>query len=161
MRRPPRGSSLAAAAVAAATLLSLSAAPSSLHRGEAVPDPRVGALKSYLESKSSPLSGYVPELLAQPEWRMLVAVSAIESQFCRRKIGFNCWGIGGGYGYRIYGSYPEAIEDAGELLSRRRAQGRWTDVESMDCSYVYPCNRNWVAVVSSTLAEVESLIPKK
>jgi len=111
-------------------------------------------VKSYLESKGSPLSEYTDVLLQQEDWKLLIAISRIESAWCTRKIDFNCWGIGGDSSYRHYKDYPEAIKHAQEVINYWQERGRWNTVEDMNCHYVVPCNQNWVLVVNSTLKEL-------
>lgn len=115
-------------------------------------------VEEYLRSKGSPLSDHVDTLLQQPHWKLLIAISHIESQFCTRKLSYNCWGIGGDTNYQHYESYEEAIIDANNLIQRWQDRGRWLTVEDMNCSYVVPCSKNWERVVTSTLKEVEELI---
>lgn len=113
-------------------------------------------IESFLESKDSPLAPETDYLLEHKHWKLLIAISAIESQYCKRKLSFNCWGIGGDSAYRHYESIREAITDADALITRWQARGRWHTVEDMNCHYVQPCNPNWVRVVNATLAEIET-----
>lgn len=113
-------------------------------------------VKGFLESKESPLAPETEYLLEKKHWKLLIAVSAIESQYCKRQLGFNCWGIGGDSAYRHYGSVREAIDDADALITRWQERGRWLTVEDMNCHYVVPCNPNWVRVVNQVLAELDT-----
>lgn len=113
-------------------------------------------VKAYLDSKQSPLSGAEVNLLVnQKHWKLLIAISAIESQYCKRQLGYNCWGIGGDSAYRHYQNFSEAIIDANDLIERWQQRGKWLTVESMNCSYVVPCSENWVRVVNKVLQEIE------
>lgn len=114
-------------------------------------------LAEYLESKGSPLAKHSSTLLEQEHWKLLVAISRMESAWCTRKLSFNCWGIGGHENYRHYNNYDEAIIDANRLISLRQSQGKWVSVEDMNCSYVVPCNETWVYVVNETLNELNTL----
>lgn len=115
-------------------------------------------VKEYLKSKKSPLADYTGHLLQQEDWKLLIAISAIESQFCNRKIDFNCWGIGGDSKYRHYPGYAAAITDAQEVIDYWQTKGRWLSVEDMNCHYVVPCNQIWVDVVNKTLKEIEATL---
>ena len=128
---------------------------------EEQPPSTEAVVKQYLESKQSPLAAHTEFLLQHEHWKLLIAVSAIESQFCKRKIDFNCWGIGGDSAYRHYKSYEEAITDAHNLIEKWHAKGRWLTVEDMNGSYVVPGNPNWVRVVNHTLEEIESELKSK
>lgn len=130
---------------------------------ENVPEPEdktSEAVRLFLESKNSPLADHVDQLIGKKHWKLIIAVSAIESSYCKRKIAFNCWGImKGSGGLRRYESYSEAIDDVDALLERRQQQGRWLTVEAMNCSYVVPCNPNWVSVVNGVMKNLNELIP--
>lgn len=112
-------------------------------------------IRRFLEGKESPLAPETDFLLAQKHWKLLIAVSAIESQYCKRQLGNNCWGIGGDSAYRHYDSIQAAITDANNLIESWQRRGRWLTVESMNGHYVQPYNPNWERVVKNVLAEVE------
>lgn len=120
------------------------------------PEPPVSQVRGYLESKGSPLAPETDVLLQQKHWKLLIAISAIESQYCKRQLGNNCWGIGGDSAYRHYDSIRDAIIDAENLITRWQERGRWLTVEDMNCHYVVPCNPNWVSVVNKVLKELEA-----
>lgn len=114
-------------------------------------------VKAYLIGKGSPLADHVDTLMDQKHWKLLLAISHIESSWCTKKIAYNCWGIGGDSAYRKYPGYDEAIIDANELIEKWQAKGRWLTVEDMNGSYVQPKNPNWENVVNKTLKEIETL----
>lgn len=109
------------------------------------------AIRTFLESKQSPLAPDTEFVLELKHWKLLIAISAIESQYCKRQLGYNCWGIGGDSAYRHYSSYRAAAQDANDLIERWQKKGRWLTVEDMNCSYVVPCSPNWVKVVNQNL----------
>lgn len=113
-------------------------------------------IRGFLESKQSPLAPEVEFLLNQKHWKLLIAISAIESQYCKRQLGFNCWGVGGDNNYRHYSSIKSAIQDANDLIEYWQQKGRWLTVDDMNCHYVQPCNSNWESVVKKVLLELES-----
>lgn len=153
--------------VVLATALALYLVPVSLYNQR---HPQVGEaevyhspnmeVRAFLESKNSPLASHTDFLLQQEHWKLLVAISAIESQYCVRQLGNNCWGIKGSDGYKHYADLDEAIADANDLITRWQARGRWLTVEQMNCSYVVPCNPNWVYVVNDTIAKLDALEQK-
>ena len=119
---------------------------------------RTTKVVEYLHAKGSPLSTEEATLLVEmPHGDLLIAISAIESQYCKRQLGFNCWGIGGDSAYRHYDNFSEAIIDANNLVTRWQERGRWLTVEDMNCHYVVPCNPNWVNVVNKVLLELENI----
>ena len=73
-------------------------------------------IQGFLTSKESPLASNTDFLLQQKHWKLLIAISAIESQYCKKKLGNNCWGIGGDSAYRHYSSIRAAIVDANDLI---------------------------------------------
>ena len=114
-------------------------------------------IRGFLTSKESPLAPETDFLLQQKHWKLLIAVSAIESQYCKRKIAFNCFGIGWDSAYRHYSSIRAAIQDANDLIEHWQTEHkRWLTVEDMNGSYVVPANPNWVRVVNKVLAELET-----
>ena len=112
---------------------------------------------TYLQGKQSPLSQEEVSLLVeQKHWKLLIAISAIESQYCKRQLYFNCWGVGGDSHYRRYENFSEAIIDANDLITRWQARGRWLTVSDMNGHYVQPYNENWERTVNKVLQEIES-----
>lgn len=117
-------------------------------------------IRGFLESKNSPLAQETDLLLTQKHWKLLIAISAIESQYCKRQLSFNCWGIGGDAAYRHYSSFAEALVDANDLIERWQQRGRWLTIDDMNCSYVVPCNPNWVRVVTLNLKTLDDIIAR-
>ena len=113
-------------------------------------------VQAYLELKHSPLADHVDTLLQQKNWKLLVAISAIESQYCTRQLGNNCWGIGGDAHYKYYNSIDDAIVDAETLIDSWQSKGKWLTPEQMNCSYVVPCNPNWVRTVNEVTSELNT-----
>ena len=120
--------------------------------------PQSERVEQFLASKHSPLASHVDVLMAQPHWKLIIAISAIESQYCKESIGNNCWGIkdGAGDGYRKYQNLDKAIPDVERLLAFRQSKGQWLTVESMDGSYVVPKNPNWVYTVNWVLNKLNA-----
>lgn len=122
------------------------------------PTPLNEQVTEFLKSKDSPLSSHTTTLLEQEHWKLIVAISAIESSYCKRQRGYNCWGITDASGaYKSYASFDEAIVDANGLITRWQARGRWHSISDMDGHYVVPSNPNWVAVVTSVLSKLNTL----
>lgn len=116
----------------------------------------------YLIKKKSPLKDHAAYLVQQPHWKLIVAVSAIESTYCQHQLFYNCWGIKAAkgqattdQGYAKYKDYDDAILATETLLAKWQNKGRWLTPEDMNCSYVVPCSPNWVYVVKKTLKELE------
>lgn len=118
-------------------------------------NPNVEILKNYLLSKKSPLAEYSEHLLGQPNWKLIIAISQSESNMCKRQLGNNCWGIGGG-NLRKYASFKEGITDANGVIAKYVARGADTPDE-MVLRYVAWNNRNWVKAANQTLGQLNSL----
>ena len=114
-------------------------------------------LGDFLQSKNSPLASDAEFIVTLKHWKLLIAVSAIESQFCKRQLSYNCWGIGGDSAFRHYSSFRSAVQDANDFIEIWQQKGRWLTVEDMNCSFVVPCSPNWVRVVNSTLEDLNEL----
>lgn len=153
-----------AAGIVATMLIAYAAFPKPVASPETEEPPSVSVIEKqktkqevveeYLRARNSPLADHAAVLLEQEHWELLIAISRIESQYCTRKIAFNCWGIGGDSAYKRYASYDEAIRDAEALITKWQDKGRWLSVEDMNCSYVVPCSANWEAVVKAELKSV-------
>jgi len=112
------------------------------------------AVRLFLEEKKSPLAEETEFLLTQRHWRLLIAISAIESEYCKRQIAHNCFGLGGESAYRYYSSVRASIVDANDLIEFWQQKGKWLTPETMNCSYVVPCSENWVRVVTEVLKKL-------
>lgn len=148
---------LSSGIVAVVVIIILSFAPTTLSETATIDKTELGSsVHKFLISKNSPLATETELLLTQKHWKLLVAISAIESQYCTRQIGWNCWGIGGDHAYRKYSSIKEAIVDANNLIEHWQQRGRWLTIEDMNCHYVVPCNNNWVATVKKISSQMNS-----
>jgi hypothetical protein len=112
-------------------------------------------LAQYLKSKKSPLVPDASFLQKQKHWKLIVAISAAESTFCKHQLDFNCWGIGGDSHYRHYKSFRAAIIDTNDLIEKWQLKGRWLTPEDMNCSYVVPCSPTWVRTVNRILKDIQ------
>lgn len=100
------------------------------------------ALKKYLtEVRPSRLAEYADVLAEQPEWRKIVAISFVESTFCKRHYFNNCWGITYRSGLARYPSLKEAIVDTNRVLVKSYSDKTY---EQMNGVYVQPKNPNWL-----------------
>lgn len=148
---------MALAVVLGITFIPISKAPTEQEVLVQTQQVKLEKVVAYLQTKNSPLTREeVSLLVAQKHGDLLIAISAIESQYCKRQLGYNCWGIGGDSAYRHYKNFSEAIIDADALITRWQARGRWLTVEDMNCHYVVPCNENWVRTVNKVLQDLES-----
>lgn len=120
-----------------------------------IKDKNAEVLSAYLSSKQSPLAAKAHYLLNQRDWKLIIAISQAESQMCKRQLGNNCWGIGGG-NHRKYPNLELAITDAQIVIGKYVDSGADTAKEILP-RYVGWNNQNWVLAVNSVLYQLEQL----
>lgn len=118
-------------------------------------DKNAEILSAYLTSKQSPLATKAHYLLNQRDWKLIIAISQAESQMCKRQLGNNCWGIGGG-NHRKYPNLELAITDAQIVIGKYVDSGADTAKEILP-RYVGWNNPNWVLAVNQVLYQLEQL----
>jgi len=120
---------------------------------------QVAQVRSYLQSKDSPLANYTEILLAQPDWKTIIAISNSESTLGKHCYVNNCSGIFAGSGLKTYETIPDWIVDMQNLLQNH--YNGWT-LNQMDGVYVYPRSSSWLMASSSVykdLSNIESQFP--
>ncbi len=117
-------------------------------------DKKVNAVRQYLESKGSPFAQYTEILLAQEDWKTILAISNSESTLGKRCYVNNCSGIFGKKGLRTYESIPAWMVDMQGLLDRRYTG--W-DLNKMNGVYVVPRSTNWYLASSKILNELTQI----
>lgn len=119
------------------------------------------ALREFLESKSSPLSGNVRQIAQSPYWSTIIAISAAEQSFYKQPATspFNMWGrmfprccI-----LKKYSSWEEAIADQDAYMRDYWEARGYTTIESLNGRYVYPASSSWLNTVLKIKQEVENL----
>ncbi len=119
---------------------------------------RKDALRAYLATKHSPLAEddkALDALLHARNMKMILAISFVESNFCRRYVDHNCSGIGvepSHPAWRKYKGFANWVFDFDSLLERRYKN--WTP-EQMIGKYVVPGSKNWENGVKQVLAELK------
>jgi hypothetical protein len=118
-------------------------------------DKRVQLVRAYLESKNAPLAQYTEILLAQEDWKKIIAISNAESNMGKRCYKNNCSGImfrtGG---LRSYESIPEWIVDFQGLIDRRY---KTKSLDQMNGVYVVPRSANWYKASNSVYQALEQI----
>jgi hypothetical protein len=119
-----------------------------------LPDPlanREAFLKAYLTSKHSVLANHVDALSEQTQWKLLIAISDAESNFCKKNVADNCWGIGGAWDMKHYDSYDDAIADVNRILEQHYVAAGMDTPSSMVDKWVGHDSPTWEAAVQQEL----------
>ena len=114
---------------------------------------RKETLKNYLAYRKSPLAQEdeaLEALLHSRNMKMILAISFVESNMCRKQLYHNCSGIGGSK-MRHYTNFAGWVEDFDNLLERRY---KGLAVEDFIGYYVQPGSQNWVDGVYQILREL-------
>lgn len=110
-------------------------------------DPLVNNLRIYLEKHRSPLAEYADQIILEPQWPRALAISWVESNFCRKSADKNCSGIGVAPGHRLWRKYPTHLEwfkDMTALLEKPIYKEKYTTFKKMKGVYVQPGSMRWV-----------------
>jgi hypothetical protein len=121
-----------------------------------IPGTKVYILKTYLESKNSPLANHVETLMLQPNWKVVLSIAHAESNMCKYALGNNCWGIGGAKYHRFYPTFAEGIVDASVLIDKYHARGL-TSPKTMMRRWVGWNNQSWIAANNLVLSQIQTL----
>ena len=116
-------------------------------------------LQDYLESKDSPLADYTGIILAQQDWKTILAISNAESTLGKHCYFNNCSGIYGRYdigysGLKKYETKADWIVDLQNLLDKRY-EG-WT-LDQMNGTYVYPRSTSWIRATKQIYNDLTNL----
>ncbi|MEK7592172.1 MAG: hypothetical protein AAB508_02125 [Patescibacteria group bacterium] len=110
-------------------------------------DPLVNNLKIYLQKFSSPLAPYAQEMVKQPQWQRALAISWVESNFCKRHADNNCSGIGVAPGHKLWRKYATHLDwfkDMSALMEKPIYKEKYATFQKMRGVYVQPGSANWV-----------------
>lgn len=100
-------------------------------------------LRDFLASYGSPLAkedSALNAFLSARNMKMMLAISFVESNMCKRQLYHNCSGIGGSK-MRKYDNFAGWIKDFDDLLERKY---KGLAVEDFIGYYVQPGSQNWV-----------------
>lgn len=113
------------------------------------------SLITYLAEKKSPLAkdeAAVNALLSAKNMKMILGISFVESNMCKKQVAFNCSGIGGS-SLRKYDGFAGWVKDFDNLLEKRYKN---LTVDQFRGYYVQPGSQNWVDGVKQILAELKT-----
>lgn len=125
-------------------------------------DFRIQKLKTFLESKNSPLAPYAAYIIEQADkydigWTKIVAISSMESDYGKNcpKTSHNAWGIGKPFFY--FDSWEKGIEYASELLGNHYQYNANSGIKSKYCPASDNCNPKWADHVTNISKEILAL----
>jgi hypothetical protein len=116
---------------------------------------RKAKLKTYLQTKNSPLVSIADTIAELKHWKLVLAISNSESSLGRRCYENNCSGIGVEPGHPLWRSYKTKADwakDLDKLLERRYKN--WT-LEKMNGVYNQPGSENWLLASKQILEELQ------
>lgn len=123
-------------------------------------DARVLKLAAYLESKNSDLAPFAVDFVKTADkygldWRLLVAISGVESGFAKIYVRgtYNSWGWGGGY--ISLGSWDNAIEVISRALKENYAT-KWKATTVEQIGPIWAEDPNWSKKVNLYLNQIGS-----
>ena len=123
---------------------------------------KTAVLEDYLEEKNSPLADYAETFVRaayqnQLDWRLLPAISGIESAFGQALLpnSHNPFGWAGGYLY--FPSYKYGIVEVAKGLNEYKTKYGAITVEEIAPVYCPPNFRNWTFAVRRYMQELERL----
>lgn len=128
---------------------------------QVVVDTRAKVLKAYLDKYNSPLAPFAQDFVTQADayhldWKLLVAISGVESTFGKAEPCINAWG------YNIYGdttrcfeSYPDGIKTISQDI-RNKYINKWgvTDVNSLGA--IYAASPTWSSRVLYFMDQIDA-----
>ncbi|MDB4939749.1 MAG: hypothetical protein JWO40_174 [Candidatus Doudnabacteria bacterium] len=122
-------------------------------------DKQVALLTEYLEKRNSPLADYAGIILAQKDWKTIIAISNAESTMGQHCYYNNCSGIYARYdqgyaGLKKYETKADWIVDLQGLLSKR--YDGWT-LDKMNGIYVYPRSTSWIRATKSVYTDLNKI----
>lgn len=110
-------------------------------------DPLTAKLASYLEQNDSPMADEAGKFIQYPQWQRAVAISFVESNFCKKAMNKNCTSIGVAPGDRLwrkYSNYADWMADMSKLMEKPIYKDRLNTFQKMKGVYVVPGSSAWV-----------------
>lgn len=125
-------------------------------------DERYLKLHAYLTRVNSPLADYSAQFISSADkygidWRLLPAISGLESGFATQMIPgtYNAYGWGGGYiGFK---DWHDSIETVSKALKENYYDRGYNTPEKIASVYAPPCN-HWAFTVAKFMNEISTNI---
>lgn len=129
-------------------------------------DTREKRLSDYLSDKNSPLTSYAPTFIKiadenNLDWRLLPAISGVESGYGRVQLegSYNPFGWGGGYLY--LDSWEEGIRTVALGIKTNWIDRNLTTPEQIAPFYCPPNSNYWATSVTSLMKEIDTYLPQE
>lgn len=133
---------------------------------QAETDIRVIKLYNFLESLHSPLSPYAYLFIKKadeyglPDWRLIPAITGVESTF-GKNIPFNSYNAYGWVnGYYIFKSWPDSIDVVARTLKEKYYDRRLDTIEKISRVYAPPSD-TWADKVNFFINKISIFLPSK
>lgn len=124
-------------------------------------DLRVFKVAKYLKNQDSPLVNFAPNFIAEADknkldYRMLVAISGVESTFGKFYLDdtYNAYGWGGGL--IKFSSWPEGIASISADLKTKYVDKGAKDIYQIGRIYCPPNSANWSSKVQYFMDKIEN-----
>jgi hypothetical protein len=129
-----------------------------------VSDPRIEKLRSFLAARNSPVAGEAETFIYEADknnldWKLVVAISGLESSFCRNipAGSYNCWGWGIPTGAQSgvgFASFKDGIAQVSAGLRQNYLNHGLITVEQI--GNVYAASPTWAFRVRSFLNQIDN-----
>ncbi len=129
-----------------------------------LPDTRIIALRRFLQNHNSPLKDYTDVIVQaadkyNQDWRIIVAISGVESNFGKitKPNSYNAWGWRGGPNgdFSKFANWEQAIEYITKVFTQ--GYGQNPDPYSIYKTYCPPCSTAWPDAVTKYMKQLSGI----
>lgn len=124
-------------------------------------DELVTAVRLYLESKQSPLAPYAHLIVKEPNWQQALAITFVESNFCRKAANMNCGSVGVGPSHpswRKFENHFNGFQAVTKLLDKPLYKDKYNTCKKKLGVYVVPGSPNWLRGCEKVEQEMHNLV---
>lgn len=124
-------------------------------------DELVTAVRLYLESKQSPLAPYAHLIIKEPNWQQALAITFVESNFCKRAANMNCGSVGVGpshQSWRKFENHFNGFQAVTKLLEKPLYKDKYNTCKKKIGVYVVPGSSNWLRGCEKVEQEMHNLV---
>lgn len=124
-------------------------------------DELVTAVRLYLESKQSPLAPYAHLIVQEPNWQQALAITFVESNFCRKAANMNCGSVGvapNHQSWRKFENHFNGFQAVTKLLDKPLYKDKYNTCKKKLGVYVVPGSPNWLRGCEKVEQEMHNLV---